>query len=340
MEIEERALPFKVGEEVLVKIDEPHMYNADDAVARIDSYIVSVTGGGRFVGERKLVRIDEVERSAAVASLLGGESPNGAGGEENGSQLESSASRADAAVAAGAVADVRAPNKAARTNEHVRGHRERRQAVQGREGHVPARRSAERKEGDKVALRPVLFRDNEVVAEPKELEKVKVEATVAEHLRGPKIKVFKYKAKKGYRRRAGHRSELTRLEVTELKIGARKTAAAKAGKNPLLKRTTMAHKKGLGSSRNGRESNPKMLGVKVFAGQRVSGGEIIVRQRGTRFWPGDGVGIGRDHTIFATREGRWSSSRRARGGRSASSRTSVMPGGTEERLPHAGCGDV
>ncbi|HEU4599182.1 MAG TPA: Rne/Rng family ribonuclease, partial [Solirubrobacterales bacterium] len=65
-EIEERALPFKVGEEVLVKIDEPHMYNADDAVARIDSYIVSVTGGGPYVGERKMVRIDEVERSAAI----------------------------------------------------------------------------------------------------------------------------------------------------------------------------------------------------------------------------------------------------------------------------------
>jgi ribonuclease G len=91
-EIEERALPFKVGEEVLVKIDEPHMYNADDAVARIDSYIVSVTGGGRYVGERKLVRIEEVERSAAVASLLGGESPNGSGGgEANGSQLDSDA---------------------------------------------------------------------------------------------------------------------------------------------------------------------------------------------------------------------------------------------------------
>ena len=81
------------------------------------------------------------------------------------------------------------------------------------------------KEGDKVSLRPVLFRDKEIVAEPKELEKVKVEATVAEHLRGPKIKVFKYKAKKGYRRRAGHRSELTRLEVTELKLGAKKAAA-------------------------------------------------------------------------------------------------------------------
>ncbi len=66
----------------------------------------------------------------------------------------------------------------------------------------------------------------------------------------------------------------------------------------------MAHKKGLGSSRNGRESNPNMLGVKVFAGQQVTGGEIIVRQRGTRFWPGEGVGIGRDHTIFATSVGK------------------------------------
>jgi ribonuclease G len=93
-EIEERALPFKVGEEVLVEIDEPHMYNADDAVARIDSYIVSVTGGGRFVGERKLVRIERVERAAAVASLPGVEVINGvAGSSENGSELESSPSR-------------------------------------------------------------------------------------------------------------------------------------------------------------------------------------------------------------------------------------------------------
>ena len=84
-------------------------------------------------------------------------------------------------------------------------------------------------EGDKVSLRAVMFRDTDVVAAPKELEKVKVEAKVAEHLRGPKIKVFKYKAKKGYRRRAGHRSELTKLEVTELKMGARK-AAKKASK--------------------------------------------------------------------------------------------------------------
>jgi large subunit ribosomal protein L27 len=65
----------------------------------------------------------------------------------------------------------------------------------------------------------------------------------------------------------------------------------------------MAHKKGLGSSRNGRDSNPKMLGVKVFAGEQVRSGMILVRQRGTRFRPGAGAGIGRDDTIFATQAG-------------------------------------
>jgi large subunit ribosomal protein L27 len=65
----------------------------------------------------------------------------------------------------------------------------------------------------------------------------------------------------------------------------------------------VAHKKGLGSSRNGRDSNPKMLGVKVFAGQQVTAGAIIVRQRGTKFRPGPGAGLGRDDTIFALRDG-------------------------------------
>ena len=82
------------------------------------------------------------------------------------------------------------------------------------------------KEGDKVSLRPVLFRDGDVIVGAKDLAKVKVEAKVAGHLRGPKIKVFKYKAKKGYRKRAGHRSELTKLEVVSLKGG--KGAAKKA----------------------------------------------------------------------------------------------------------------
>lgn len=65
----------------------------------------------------------------------------------------------------------------------------------------------------------------------------------------------------------------------------------------------MAHKKAGGSSRNGRDSAGRRLGVKKFGGQHVIPGNIIVRQRGTKMWPGDGVGIGRDHTIFATVEG-------------------------------------
>ena len=65
----------------------------------------------------------------------------------------------------------------------------------------------------------------------------------------------------------------------------------------------MAHKKGLGSSKNGRDSNPKYLGVKMFEGQSVEPGNIIVRQRGTKFRPGPGTRIGRDDTIFAVRAG-------------------------------------
>ena len=66
----------------------------------------------------------------------------------------------------------------------------------------------------------------------------------------------------------------------------------------------MAHKKGLGSSRNGRDSQAKRLGVKIYDGQTVKAGMIIVRQRGTRFRHGPGTGLGRDHTIFAKRDGK------------------------------------
>ena len=65
----------------------------------------------------------------------------------------------------------------------------------------------------------------------------------------------------------------------------------------------MAQKKGGGSTRNGRDSKPKMLGVKVFGGQTISAGAIIVRQRGTRFHPGNNVGIGKDHTLFVLVDG-------------------------------------
>lgn len=65
----------------------------------------------------------------------------------------------------------------------------------------------------------------------------------------------------------------------------------------------MAHKKGEGSSKNGRDSHAQRLGVKIYGGQAAIPGNIIVRQRGTKFWPGKGVDMGKDHTIFATVEG-------------------------------------
>lgn len=67
--------------------------------------------------------------------------------------------------------------------------------------------------------------------------------------------------------------------------------------------TRFAHKKGMGSTKNGRDSQPKMLGVKRYGGQAVISGNIIVRQRGHRFWPGDNVKVGRDHTLFAIADG-------------------------------------
>ena len=66
----------------------------------------------------------------------------------------------------------------------------------------------------------------------------------------------------------------------------------------------MAHKKGQGSSRNGRDSNPQYRGVKLYCGQSASAGSIIVRQCGTKFFPGSNVGMGKDYTLFATAEGK------------------------------------
>jgi ribonuclease G len=88
-QVEERALPFRPGEEVLVQIVEPHMYKVDDAVAKIDGYIIEIAGGGPLVGEKRLVRIDEVGRTAARASLVdsdgaatGGETSAGDGADD------------------------------------------------------------------------------------------------------------------------------------------------------------------------------------------------------------------------------------------------------------------
>jgi large subunit ribosomal protein L21 len=101
--------------------------------------------------------------------------------------------------------------------------------------------------GAKVSLRAVMYRgEKEVVLDGDELEKVKVEAVVAEHLRGPKVRIFKYKPKKGYRRHAGHRQELTRLEVTDVKLLTRKPAAkaeAKPAAQPEVKPAAPAEAK-------------------------------------------------------------------------------------------------
>ena len=106
-------------------------------------------------------------------------------------------------------------------------------------------------EGDKIDLRAVAFRDNEMVL-GKDLEKVRVEAKVAGHERGPKLRVFKYRPKKGYRRRAGHRSELTRLEITDVKMLSRKPAtrkpAAKRGQPAQTAATKTAGESGEASS--------------------------------------------------------------------------------------------
>ena len=104
-EVEERALPFREGEEVLVSIEEPHMYNDDDAVAKLDGYIVSVSGAARLVGEKTLVRIDKVDRSAAQASLVN--PPEGVGDRRRGD------ADGDGAPAAGAAADAAAGGGAA-----------------------------------------------------------------------------------------------------------------------------------------------------------------------------------------------------------------------------------
>jgi large subunit ribosomal protein L21 len=99
-------------------------------------------------------------------------------------------------------------------------------------------------EGAKVNLRAVMYRgDGDVVLDGKELDKVKVEAVVAGHLRGPKLRIFKYKPKKGYRRRAGHRQELTRLEVTEVRLLSRRPAAKAEGKQEPKRESKPAEKK-------------------------------------------------------------------------------------------------
>jgi large subunit ribosomal protein L21 len=131
-------------------------------------------------------------------------------------------------------------------------------------------------EGSKVTLRAVMYRgDKKVVADGGELDKVKVEAVVAEHVRGPKLRIFKYRPKKGYRRRAGHRSELTKLEVTDVRLLTRKPAAKKpATKKPAARKQAAkqpaARKPAAGKAAGGGKSGAR----------RSSGGRGSTASRG------------------------------------------------------------
>ena len=160
-----------------------------------------------------------------------------------------------------------------------------------------------------------------------EAAKATVTAKPLGEKKGEKVRIFKYRPKSGYATRAGHRQLLTLLEIESVTLGAAKKqgasqegrgrrAGAGRGGRTRGRRVVggtrrrlcypggpMAHKKGGGSSRNGRDSNAQHLGVKAYGGETVSAGSIIVRQRGTRIHPGEGVGKGGDDTLFALREG-------------------------------------
>ena len=116
-----------------------------------------------------------------------------------------------------------------------------------------------------------------------------------------KVRIFKMRRRKHYQSRRA--------------IGRRTPSWRSVPSRPDLARQgviTMAQKKGGGSTRNGRDSQPKMLGVKVFGGQVIPAGSMIVRQRGTKFHAGTNVGTGKDHTLFALVEGRSASRSKAR----------------------------
>ena len=245
-EIEERALPFKQGEEVLIRIEEPHMYNIDDAIAKIDGYVISVAGGGPYVGESKLIKIDEVKRTAAYASIV-----TGNGVPETPARRAQPARERKPAAAKGPPPRRRSPPTTPRqdgrqaTIERLREQTppgpQRRSAAFWRSGRFGFRKFQQLQrfqqrmtyaiiemggkqyrvaegdsilvdrvgedEGAKVSPRALLFADGKnAVMDGADLGKVKVEAVVTEHLKGPKIRVATYRPKKRTKRQMGHRS--------------------------------------------------------------------------------------------------------------------------------------
>ena len=197
--------------------------------------------------------------------------------------------------------------------------------------------------GDKVRFNEILALggDNPLIGTPL-VDGACVEAEILNQAKGKKVIHFvKRRRKHSSQRKKGHRQDLTILKVLDIKsdqkvneeasfeivgkvtknskvstskiaeTGKDKKASPSKAINPEIKtksvkstKKTMAHKKAGGSSRNGRDSAGRRLGVKKFGGENVISGNIIVRQRGTKWWPGNNVGIGKDHTIYATSDGK------------------------------------
>ena len=152
--------------------------------------------------------------------------------------------------------------------------------------------------------------------------------------RGDKILVFHYKRKKQYKKLQGHRQAFTQVRINEIEVDgttyrrgevSSRTETSTGLRSSEKLRTEMAHKKGLGSSKNGRDSNAQRLGVKRFAGEVVPGGSIIVRQRGTRIKPGLNVGRGSDDTLFAKITGKIKFQDKGKGGRFVSVEAAELP---------------
>ena len=272
-EVETQAVPFPEGDEVHVHIVEPHMYNVDDAVAKIDGYMIEVVNAIPYVGEKRLVRIEEAGRTGAPrrarrrrgrggrrrwpspaprpprSAPAGGRGPpprrrrsaaaeaarrrpsrkpeDGARGGRRATapgtattnaRIEASAPRPQRRTAPFACQG-RSQRVSAdtmpRDHYRLRRHQDRRQAVPRRGGQTLLVERLPDDEGAKIALEPLLYSGGkDTLFESADLGRVKVEAKILGHERGPKLRVFKFKPKRGYKRTTGHRQELTRLEVT------------------------------------------------------------------------------------------------------------------------------
>ena len=155
--------------------------------------------------------------------------------------------------------------------------------------------------GSSITLPALLVVDGDrVISDPAEVGRYEVTADIVGDAAGPKINMIQYRNKTGYRRRLGHRQRYTQVRITGIGSDTKPKARAQARRpRRRRRRPEMAHKKGASSSRNGRDSNAQRLGVKRYGGQVVNAGEILVRQRGTHFHPGNGVGRGGDDTLFA-----------------------------------------